>query len=569
MKKKKRTQEEINFWQSNADLMIALVLVLLLIIMLLTLYLLQIPEHTQQYAEAGNSYNEDRQLGDEQDERENDSENNNDENEDEDDSSRAGNEEKDDTEEQENGGGERGSGIGTDPEYNYEYPLPTHNGEDWNKAAVYATVIDEETGKAIKEQGITFELYEEQIKGKGGAVRFLNTYYPEKIEYRNYETTKEGVFYLPEKIEEGNYYFKQITELKGYDLAERVPFEVDDIYDWSDPYVVSIKVSPSKNIIPVKLEDVETHAAIEDGTFQIIAAEDVSTADGSVRYVKGATADTVKLNAEGQGESKELYLGKYRVVQDEIPKYYASIKSGREVTVKKKDGSTPETLEFSCQKTKIKLKLTDELYKNIKLKGAEFALICEKNPEFSQNAVTDKNGELIFTNLEKNTVYQLKQISAPDKYKFDDSAAKIYVSEEGRIKDEAEVSLNYTNYMVRVNISARDRLFGKPVSDISMALYNSDDQMIRTWTTDGSAETFENLPAGDYYILFDGKKNKKYQYKFSDDTALQEYDVVIWTVEDIAVIALGGGIVLLGLSTVSILIRKRKAAKLGQKEKGE
>lgn len=32
-----------------------------------------------------------------------------------------------------------------------------------------------------------------------GALQILNTYYPEKISYREYETTEEGVFYLPEK----------------------------------------------------------------------------------------------------------------------------------------------------------------------------------------------------------------------------------------------------------------------------------------------------------------------------------------------------------------------------------
>ena len=134
-------------------------------------------------------------------------------------------------------------------------------------------MIDGETGRAVRRAGIAFELYEEQIKGDGGAKRFLNTYYPEKIEYRSYATTEAGVFYLPEKIEQGHYYFKQITELAGYDPAETAYFDVDDSYDWPDPFVVSIEVFPSKNIIPVRLTDADTGEPIPDGTFRITAAE--------------------------------------------------------------------------------------------------------------------------------------------------------------------------------------------------------------------------------------------------------------------------------------------------------
>ena len=42
-----------------------------------------------------------------------------------------------------------------------------------------------------------------------GALQILNTYYPEKISYREYETTEEGVFYLPEKNYQGDYFFRE------------------------------------------------------------------------------------------------------------------------------------------------------------------------------------------------------------------------------------------------------------------------------------------------------------------------------------------------------------------------
>lgn len=561
MRRKKRGHNEIDYWQSNTDLMSALVLVLLLIIMLLILYLMQIPENDQSDPQRGDSYNVDNEAGDNSGvsyyhpEGEGDDEG----------SGGGGQGEGEEDEEDEgesegdgNGGGGSGTGIGTDPEYNYEYPLPTQSGEDWNKAAVFATVVDQETGRAIRVQGLTFELYEEQIKGDGGALRFLNTYYPVKTEYRNYETTEEGVFYLPEKIEEGNYYFKQITGLDGYDLAEAVNFNLDDTYDWPDPYVVSIEISPSKNIIPITIEDMETHEPLSDGTFAVLAAEDIITADKTTRFVKNETADTVSFDEEGYGESKELYLGNYTVVQEEIPRYYASIKAVTDVEVKQKDGSTPQAIKFSCEKTKIILNLTDSFHTNVKLEGAKFELQCKSHPELSKTAETDKNGEIVFTDLEKNSVYTLKQISAPENYIFDDSGLDILVDEGGRIEEEAKASYNLTNYVPRISVGIRDMIFGKPVSDVSMVLYDSNGKKVSAWTSDGSEKVFEDLPEGDYYILVNGDKGNRYEFVASDDIEMQEVKAVILTMQNIVVIAIGVCVLLIGICGVFMILKKRK-----------
>lgn len=563
MMRKKRDHSEIDYWQSNTDLMSALVLVLLLIIMLLILYLMQIPENNKPDPDLGDSYNVDNELGDDAGTSyphpDGDGEH----------SGGGGGAEGDDEgeeeegeEEDEDGGGSGGSGtgIGTDPQYNYEYPLPTHNGEDWNKAAVFATVVDEETGRAIREEGLTFELYEEQIRGRGGVLRFLNTYYPVKTEYRNYETTEEGVFYLPEKIEEGHYYFKEITGLEGYDMAESVHFDLDDIYDWPDPYVVSIELSPSKNIIPITIEDMETHEPLSDGTFAVVAAEDIITADNTTRYAKNETADTVAFDEEGYGESKELYLGKYTVVQEKIPRYYVGIKNTTDVEVEKKDGSTPEALKFLCEKTKINLKLADNLYTNLKLEGAEFTLTCKSHPELSKTAKTDENGEIVFTDLEKDSVYVLKQTSTLDNYKFDDSEKKIQVDESGRIADEAEASYDLTNYIPRVSIHAKDMLFGKPISDANMTLYNSNDEKISTWTVNGAEKVFENLPEGKYYVLANDNKEKKYEFEAADDVEMQEVVITILTMQNIAVAAAGGCILLVAIAGMILIMKKRKAS---------
>ena len=49
------------------------------------------------------------------------------------------------------------------------------------KSAVLAEIVDEETGKIIPIEGVTFELYE-----TNRSLQILNTYYPNKISYRDF-----------------------------------------------------------------------------------------------------------------------------------------------------------------------------------------------------------------------------------------------------------------------------------------------------------------------------------------------------------------------------------------------
>ena len=544
MRKRKRKTDEINYWQSNADLITGFAFVLLLIIMLLLLYLIQIPEYSLPYDQAGDSYNVDDLPGEADDDGEHYDET----------QAVAWREGTDDDDD---GGGSGDGEEETQPE-EYEYPFPSSGGDDWGKAAVYATVIDGETERAVREAGITFELYEEQIQGDGGAKRFLNTYYPVKTEYRSFETTEDGVFYLPEKIEEGHYYFKQITELEGYDPAQSVYFDVDDTYDWPDPFVVSIEVFPSKNFIAVELEDADTHEPVGEGTFQISAEEDVLTSDGTVRFVKNEVADTVTVNEEGRGQSVELYLGNYVVSQKEPPRYYASIEEPVSVEVARKNGADPEPVRFLCEKTKISLHLTDELYTNIPLEGAEFALTCSGEPEFSRTAATDAQGRLLFTDLDGNKTYTLRQVSAPQNYKYTDSGTEIYVDASGRIEGQIQTQIELTNYISRVTVGITDALFRSPVSGTSMALYNESGEQIRIWTSSGAAETFENLPEGSYYVLLNGDEDQKYEFYFTEDAALQTAAVTIWTMQDTVAVLAGVAAVLLCFAVGVRIVRRKK-----------
>lgn len=378
---RQKPNEEYNFWQPATDMMSGLVFVLVLIIALLGLYLLS--DYT--------GYEEASSVSSEGPSSSGTGWNNNDP-----------------------GGwyydGGTGDGDGDGNGQFDQQIIQTGGGggygEDGIKTAVFVEVVDDETERRIPEAGVTFELYRTDTTHlQNGSLQTLNTYYPEKINYRDYETTEEGVFYLPEKIWQGSYYFHELTEPEGYDAAGDTYYDVNRMYDWPDPYVVQIRLSPCKNIIRIQMNDAETQLPVGGGTFRVIAAEDIVTKDGTVRYTQGQYADTIVCDENGYGESKELYLGNYTVQQQTAPNYYTTMQEDLNVEVEKKNGEDPELHEIDAEKTKIALSVTDEL-NSTGLEGVTFAVSNERTG-ITQTWTTNGSGEM-FTDLTEGSYYVVR-----------------------------------------------------------------------------------------------------------------------------------------------------------------
>lgn len=545
---KPRDNNVVDYWQSATDLLLALLLVLLLVIALLLLYLMQLPDQSfnelwgtqpnplvgmTEMNEHGTSWEPHVEDPDE-----------------------------------EHGDGDGGGGSGRyeEDEFHFEYPIPSAGGgfgDEWGKAAVYVTVVDGETKRAIREEGVTFELYQVYNQSRNvdylehpellhGAIRYLNTYYPKKVEYRNFKTTEEGVYYLPEKIEEGGYYFREITEPKGYDASDVIYYEIDKNYDWNDPYVVSVPLFPSKNFVRARLLDSETGEEIYDGSFQVHAEGDVITADETVRYVDGERADVFRVTDKelGYAESKGLYLGTYKLSQNAAPRYYTTVPDVVEVEVKKKNGLEPEVHEFFCEKTAINLHLVDDLFANMDLEGASFILTGE-NVE-TKRATTDTAGSIVFTNLEKNVTYHLRQETAPEGYQLDKREYTFFVDTTGHIEGEAKSSLVLTNFVPRVAIGLNDILLKGSVADKNLSLYDSNGTLIRTWNTSGKDEVIQNLPQGSYYILINNKESSRYDFVVENSNGITNINYEIWTLQGI--LTLAGAIVLIPLVIYFVVI---------------
>lgn len=542
MKTRKRRQDpdaEYNFWQPATDMMSALVYVLLLIIALLGLYLLSdytgLEEPSSSSEEAASSGWHD-----------------------------------DDYDGWHDGGADDDPGDG-DGRYDQQI-IQTGGGggggydEDGVKAAVFAELIDEETERRIQEAGVRFELYRTDTAHLiNGSLQTLNTYYPEKISYREYETTGEGTFYLPEKIWQGSYYFRQLSEPEGYDAAADTYYDVDRMYDWPEPYIVQIRVAPCKNIIRLQMNDAETQQPV-GGIFRVIAAEDIITKDGTVRYTQGQQVDTITCDEAGYGESVELYLGKYTVQQQSSPNYYTTMQQDLDAEVEKKNGSDPELHKIDTEKTRILLNVTDELTSSA-LEGAVFT-VTNRRTGTTQTVATDGSGQIRLTDLDKSTTYLIREQLAPENYRPDDTDHTVTVAADGRIDGAGSTTLDITNRLLRVSISAVDMVLRSNTEGEQLSLYNEQDQLIRSWTSSDSGQLFTDLTEGSYYVVrgkADPANARKYPFTVQDTASTQNWTVPVFTLRSavaLAVLAVvAAGVVWLLVFLWGILARRRKARK--------
>ena len=376
-----------------------------------------------------------------------------------------------------------------------------------------------------------------------------------------YETTEDGTFYFPEKLIWGEYELHEITEAEGYDAAENVPFIVDALYDWPEPMVVRVPVYPSRNIVRVQMTDAATGFPVSGGTFEVVAAESIITPDGTLRYRTGQVACEIECDETGYGESEEIYLGNYFLRQKDIPEYYAGILETVDVAVEKKSKVQPELIQIACDRTTINVKVVDELYPTRGINNAAYRVIASRGSADPLEVTTNTSGEFVLDELQKGVTYRIRQIDPVTGYQADTQEYAVSVNANGRIGEEPEIDIQITNRMIRARIGITDEFSSIQVPGVNLALYNSSDELIRTWTTSGSKMNFDGLQPGAYYIIRDAERETRYDIRIVDQAEVQEINLTTsYTIRYIIIGASGAAVLLIVILAV-VLIRRRKKRK--------
>lgn len=545
---KKKEKDGVSYWQTIADILSALFLLILLISLLLILYILRIPETTEPDPDPGNyRYETDSLPGD----HEYDS---------------AGNhysaggygyryERGIEWSGSGNGGGGGGNGHTGEGDFRYEEPgWGDYDGTE--KAAVYVRVLDAETGKVIREKDIDFTLHYPD-----GKQELLTVYYPQKITYKEYVTTEQGTFYFPDKVRLGEHRLKEQTEPYGYDAAEEISFLIEESHEWDEPYILDVPLYPSRNVIRILQTDAANGELLSGGLYRITAAEDIITADGTLRYHAGDDLGGIECDENGTAVSQELYLGEYTVTQILPPICYAASRESVTVTVgKKQEGKLPEACLFECDQTAFSLVLADELYENETIAEAQFSFRKDGDP-LKQTCITDRNGTIRLTGLMPETTYYLDQQSTAERYTGFGGEISFAVDANGLIDGSPDKTVRITNRMLRTSVLIRDAVLRKPISDRGVSLFDLNGNCITQWTSSGNPHELNGLKPGEYRITMAGAA-KEMTITVTDQAEIQTFEFSIMT--NGSLIGLGiAGVVLIGAGVFTVI---RVTGKRGKKQ---
>ena len=258
----------------------------------------------------------------------------------------------------------------------YRYLINNANFESYIKIVKK----DAETGNTIPYAGAGFQIYD-----PNGELVTMTFTYPEVTTIDTFYTTADGELITPQTLEYGTgYSLVEVQAPYGYVLnSEPVYFDVvqEDSSEESGITVIevvrenvaqkgTITVSKSGEVFRSVTEaggmyqPVFAVGSLEGAVYEITAAEDIYTLDGTLRASKGEVVDTITTGADGTATSKELYLGSYEVkeitapygmvLNDEIHSVEL-IYAGQEVAV------TETSTSFYNERQKVEIDLTKSL----------------------------------------------------------------------------------------------------------------------------------------------------------------------------------------------------------------
>ena len=317
------------------------------------------------------------------------------------------------------------------------------------EAPVSVVKKDATTGKVIPVAGTKFQILDADKK----VIEMTVSHYPHLIKQDTWETDETGSFMLPEKLRVGTYYLKEVQAPDGYLKGELLEFHVDGSYEWEKPIVVEYEDTPVMGNIKIQKKDETTGNAIAGAVFEISAAEDIVTPDGTIRVEKGKTVDTVTTDAAGVAVTKALYLGKYNVKETSpAPGFVLSDKTYK-AEIKYKDQTTAvvtENLEITNKPTRVvidkKVTGTEQ-----RLSGVKFAIWNKDMKEGIDEGIakidtvlTDKNGQACIEYLLPGT-YCVQEVEGIAGYAMDDKVRKFTVDKDGKIEGKGEITIVVEN----------------------------------------------------------------------------------------------------------------------------
>lgn len=425
--------------------------------------------------------------------------------------------------------------------------------------------VDSETGKQIPYAGAGFQIFAPDRN----KVTMKYTY-PNFTEIDTFYTNSDGYLITPETLPYG----------KGYSVVEvqapyRYVLDSTPIYfditaeNTSEENGVTIVKTEKKNTpqkgtitvektgeifsnvtavgggytdengndvaLPTIYQPEYSVSGLASAVFEIYANEDITTPDGTVRAKKDELVATLKTNTKGTATSKQLYLGKYRVVETVAP--YGTVINPEPHTVEltysgQNEKVTNTSTSFTNDRQNVVIDLTkileqDEKFNignNGEIRNVSFGLYADEDLKAANGTVIPKDGLLeIITCNEKGKAtfttdlpigsYYVKEISTDSHYILSEKKYPVVFEYAGQDTATVHISVNdgepIENEIIYGTIKGLkiDRETGENIAGTLFGLFSNNETKFTEETAILTAESneggifeFTDVPYGEYIV---------------------------------------------------------------------
>ena len=337
---------------------------------------------------------------------------------------------------------------------------------------------DAETGNIIPVSGIGFKVWD--CQNECYVEQTIN--YPTQITIDTYYTDESGSLMMPSELVYGNYELHEVQTANGYVLDETpVPFAIDgqeevitvEKFNTAQKGKISVRktgdiftrvnkassayTDEDGNLIenPTTYTPVFEIGNLAGAVFQVIASEDIITADGTVRAKAGDVVAELITDENGYAETDLLYLGKYEVKEIKAPEGYVLnsksqfielVYAGQEIEVRDTVNAAfvndYQRVEISLEKILEQDETfgigTNEEYKNVR-----FGLFAEEEITAADGTEIPANGLISEISLNENmkavfsvklpfAKYYVREIAADEHYILSDEKYSVDFTYQGQ-----------------------------------------------------------------------------------------------------------------------------------------
>lgn len=429
----------------------------------------------------------------------------------------------------------------------YKFLINNSNFESYLKVVK----LDAETGKQIAYEGAGFEIYDSD----GQRVNMQFTY-PEITSIHTFYTNSEGYLITPEKLPYGDYTLKEVQAPYGYVLdSTPIPFTITQENSSTDTGVTVVKVKArdmaQKGVIEITKTGKIFKSVIEsegiytpvyeignlaNAVFEIYAAEDITTLDGTVRYQQGEKVDEITTDKNGIAKSKQLYLGKYTVIEKTAPDTFVNANEQYDVELTyagQNVSATSTALSVFNDRQKVSVSLLKELSKDERFKlgmndeilSVQFGIYANEDITAADGTVIpkdalitygncDENGKLTFNcDLPIGYKFYAKEMETDNHYILSDTKYEFNTEYQGQDVETINIDLNngepIVNDLIYGTIKGLkiDRETEKAIKGALFGLFKSDtteytetNAILTAESDENGIFVFDNIPFGDYVI---------------------------------------------------------------------